>query len=334
MGVYEDLGVRTIINVAGTSTRVGGALMRSEVVDAMSAAAADSVSMVELQAAASRVIREATGAEAGYVTAGASSGLTLGTAAILAGLDPAKMDRLPDTTGMKDEVIIAREHRNGYDHAIRVAGATLVEVGMNEVFNGAGVRRVEPREYEAAISDRTAAIAYTAHPGSQPPIEEVVDLAHRNGLAVLVDGASQLPPIENLRRFVEAGADLVAFSGGKAIRGPQSSGVLCGRQDLIASVAIQHLDMDEFFDLWNPPEDLIPAGSIDAIPRHGIGRGFKVAKEEVVGLLTALKLFSSGTYRSEAEDHRRYLEYIADGLSGAAGGTSAGSSPTVKGSRC
>ncbi len=316
MGVYEELGVRTIITVAGTSTRVGGSLMHPEVVEAMSAAAPESVSMVELQAAASRRIREVTGAEAGYVTAGASSGLTLGTAAILAGLDPARMDRLPDTTGMKSEVIIAREQRNGYDHAIRVAGATLVEVGMNEQATGAGVRRTEAWEYEAAINDRTAAIAYTANPGSQPTIEEVVTVAHRHGLPVLVDAASQLPPIANLRRFIDAESDLVAFSGGKAIRGPQSSGVLCGRVELIASAAIQHLDLDELFDIWDPPEDLIPKGSITASPRHGLGRGFKVAKEEVVGLLTALDLFAEGRYQAETEAQRRYLEYVTDGLSG------------------
>jgi len=316
MGIYEELGVRTIINVAGSSTRVGGALMPDEVVQAMSEAASASVNMVELQAVASRQIAEATGAEAGYVTSGAAAGLTLGTAAILAGMNPGIMDRLPDTTGIANEMIISREHRNGYDHSIRVAGAKLIDVGMNEQVAGAGVRRTEAWEYEAAITDATVGIAYSATKTSQPPLEEVIRVAHEHGLPVLVDAAAQLPPIANLRRFIEMGVDLVAFSGGKALRGPQSAGIICGKRELIASVALQHLDMDEYFDIWDPPEDLIPKSAIKGIPRHGVGRGFKVSKENIVGLLTALRLFSQGAYVDEAASQRGYLEYIADSVSG------------------
>ena len=316
MSIYEKFGIRTIINVSGASTRVGGALMPPEVVEAMAQAARDSVSMTELQAAASRQIAKATGAEAGYVTSGAAAGLTLGAAAILAGLDPGLMERLPDTTGMKNEFIISREHRSGYDHSIRAAGARLVEVGMNEIVAGAGVRRTEAWEYEAAISDATAGIAYTATNDSQPPIEEVIQVAHKHDLPVLVDAAAQLPPISNLRAYIDMGADLVAFSGGKAMRGPQSSGVLCGSQEYIASVALQHLDMDEFFDVFDPPDDFIPKDQIVGIPRHGVGRGFKVAKETVIGLLTGLELFTSGAYAPNVVEQRRHLEYIVDGLSG------------------
>ena len=202
--------------------------MPDEVVQAMSEAASASVNMVELQAVASRQIAEATGAEAGYVTSGAAAGLTLGTAAILAGMNPGIMDRLPDTTGIANEMIISREHRNGYDHSIRVAGAKLIDVGMNEQVAGAGVRRTEAWEYEAAITDATVGIAYSATKTSQPPLEEVIRVAHEHGLPVLVDAAAQLPPIANLRRFIEMGVDLVAFSGGKALRGPQSAGIICG----------------------------------------------------------------------------------------------------------
>lgn len=316
MSVYERLGARRIINVAGASTRVGGALMLPEVVEAMSDAALESVSMVELQAAASRLIVEATGAESGYVTAGAASGLTLGSAAILAGFDPAKMERLPDTSGIKSEFIISREHRNGYDHAIRLSGARLVEVGMNEQVAGAGVRRTEPWEYSAAITDQTVGIAYVVNPTSQPPLHDVVDVAKEHGLAVLVDAAAEIPPVSNLRAFIDSGADLVAFSGGKALRGPQATGILCGRRDLIASAALQHLDMDEIFDIWNPPENLIPKKRLSAIPRHGIGRGFKVGKEQIVGLMTALHLFSEREGATNLQEQLRYLEYVADGLSG------------------
>ena len=316
MSIYEELGVRTIINVSGASTRVSGPLMPPEVAEAMVRASQESVSMMELQAVASEKISEVTGAEAGYIISGASAGLTLGTATILAGMDPGRMDRLPDTTGMKNEFIIAREHRNGYDHAIRLAGAKFVEIGMNEIVSGAGVRRTEAWEYEAAITPQTAGIAYTVTPDSEPPLEQVVKVAHRHGLPVLVDAAGELPPISNLRKFIGMGADLVAFSGGKSIRGPQSSGILCGRRDLIASAAVQHLDMDEFFDIWDPPESLIPKGMLTGIPRHGIGRGFKVGKEEIVGLLTALRMFADGEYAAETEQQRGLLEYIADGLSG------------------
>ena len=316
MGVYEAFGVRSIINVAGASTRVGGALMPREVIDAMSEAASSSVNMIELQAAASRLITELTGAEAGYVTSGAAAGLTLGAAAILVGLDPGKMDRLPDTSGMKNEFIISREHRNGYDHSVRVAGAKLVDVGMNEQIAGAGVRRTEAWEYEAAITENTAGIAYTVATDSQPPLQEVIEVAHRHSLPVLLDAAAQLPPIANLRTFIDMGADLVTFSGGKALRGPQASGILCGRKDLIVSAALQHQDMDEYFGIWDPPEDFIPKTEIIGIPRHGIGRGFKVSKENVVGLMTALKLFAEGRYTTDFDEQRRHLEFIVDGLSG------------------
>lgn len=290
--------------------------MPPDVIEAMSEAAESSVNMVELQAAASRMIAEVTGAEAGYVTSGAAAGLTLGTAAILAGLDPGKMERLPDTTGMKNEFIISREQRNGYDHSVRLAGARLVEVGMNEQVAGAGVRRTEAWEYEVAITENTVGVAYTVTADSQPPLEEVLEVAHRHDIPVLVDAAAQLPPISNLRRFIELGADLVTFSGGKALRGPQSTGILCGRKEYIASAALQHLDTDEHFGIWAPPEELIPKSRIIGMPRHGIGRGFKVSKENAIGLLTALRLFSEAAYSPDFDEQRGYLEYVADGLSG------------------
>ena len=316
MSIYGEFGVRTIINVSGASTRVGGALMPPVVVEAMARAAEESVSMPELQAGASRYIASVTGAEAGYVTAGASSALTLGAAAIMAGMDPGAMDRLPDTSGLRSEFIIAREHRNGYDHAVRVAGGTLIEVGMNEVVANAGVRRTEAWEYEAAVTERTAAIYYGQGPDSEPPLAEVVDVARRCGLPVLVDAAGELPPRANLRAFIDAGADLVCFSGGKALRGPQSSGILCGRADLIASAALQHLDMDEFFTVWDPPADLIPADGLPGIPRHGIGRGFKVSKEVVVALLAALRNFAEGGLDDSYRQQLGHLERLADSLAG------------------
>src|SRR5437899_3251389 len=183
---------------------------------------------------------------------------------------------------------MARNHRNAYDHMIRLDGVRIVEAGLDEVGLGAGVRGVEGWEIEAAITERTAAIAYVQKPGGRPALEEVTRIARSHDVPVLVDAAAELPPVANLRRLIERGASLVAFSGGKAIRGPQASGILCGRRDLVMSAALQMIDMDSRFDTWDPPREFIDKSKLKGIPRHGIGRGFKVGKEEVVGLITAL----------------------------------------------
>jgi len=154
--VYQRLGLRTIVNASGPSTRLSGGIMRREVAEAMAEASQWCVDLAELQGRASEILAETTGAEAGYVTAGASAALMLATAACLAGLDPAKMNRLPDTTGMANEVVVARSQRNMYDHAVAQAGAKLIEVGIPDRFSGAGVRDTQVWEYEAAITDRIA----------------------------------------------------------------------------------------------------------------------------------------------------------------------------------
>jgi L-seryl-tRNA(Ser) seleniumtransferase len=289
--VYERLGVTPIINAFGTNTRLSGGLMAPEVSQAMVEASQYCVDMVELQARASLLIAEATGAEAGYVTSGAAAAVLLGLAACLTGLDPDKMNRLPDTTGMKSEIVVPRSHRNFYDRAARSLGAKVVEVGISDRFSDTGVRDVEPWEIAAAITERTAAVYYLAKPFSQPTLPEVVAVARMRGVPVVVDAAAELPPVENLRRFIGEGADLVAYSGGKAIGGPQASGILTGRRDLIAAAALQNFDLDVFFDLFDPPPAFIDKSRLPGLPQHGIGRPCKVGKEEIVGLLTALRLF-------------------------------------------
>jgi D-glucosaminate-6-phosphate ammonia-lyase len=316
MNIYERLGVRIRINAAGTLTRLGGSLMPPEVVEAMVKAAQYSVDISELQAKAGAVIAECTGAEAGIVTSGAAAALTLATAACLTGLDAAKMERLPDTDGMANEVLMCRTHRTTYDHAIRAAGARIRDVGFNDGATGAGVRGVEPWEIEAAITPQTAAIAYLATPANQPPLAAVAALAKRHSLPVVVDAAAQLPPVENLRRFLAEGADLVAFSGGKAIRGPQGSGILCGCRDLIAAAVLQQLDMDVAPETWDPPEDLIPRRLLRGIPHHGIGRGFKVGKEEIVGLLVALQRYVRLDGKAEEREMDARLAPVAGALAG------------------
>jgi D-glucosaminate-6-phosphate ammonia-lyase len=314
MNVYAQFGLEPIINAAGASTRVGGPLMHPKAVAAMAEAAAACIPLDRLQGAASSVIAAVTGGEAGYVTAGAAAGLTLSAAACLARLDVGIMDRLPDTSGLPNEIIVSREQRNGYDHALRAAGARLIEVGMNERVAGAGVRRTETWEIDAAISERTVAVAYFETPDSAPPVEEIAALCRQRGVPLIVDAAGQLPPAANLRRFVAAGADLVAFSGGKGLRGPQSTGIVTGRRDLIMSIALQHLDLDEHWSTWTPPENLIDRSRLRGFPRHGIGRGFKVAREEIVALLVALQCFVEGDYRADIERFCRYLRRVADGV--------------------
>ena len=320
--IFERLGVPTIINAHGPSTRLSGGLMRPEVAAAMVEASGRCVDIAELQAAAGKVIANATGAQAGYVTSGAAAGLLLATAAAMAGLDAGAMSRLPDTRGLKNQVIVARSQRNMYDHAVRAAGARLVEVGLPDRVAGAGIRDAEPWEYAAAMTDRTAAVYYVATPESEPTLGDVAEVAHAHGVPVIVDAAAQLPPLANLKRFVTEGADLVVFSGGKAIGGPQASGILPGRHDLIMSAALQHLDMDVDPRTWSPPAGLIDPTLVTGLPHHGIGRPCKVGKEEIAGLVTALGL----ALKEEADGSRharwqRLADDLRDALNGLGWGT-------------
>jgi D-glucosaminate-6-phosphate ammonia-lyase len=303
LSIYQRLGVRKRINGAGLLTRLGGSLMPPEVLDAMRDAAGCFVDMAELQSRACDIIARHTGAEAGIVTSGAAAAITLATAACLARLDVARMERLPDTAAMPNEVIMFRAHRTAYDHAIRAAGARIVEVGFNDVATGCGVRGLEGWEIEAAIGPNTVAIAYAANPSGQPPLPAVAAVARKHDLPVIVDAAAQLPPKANLRRFIREGATLVAYSGGKAIRGPQGTGILCGVRELVASALVQQLDMDILIDTWTAPAGLLDGHFGDRLPHHGIGRGCKVDKESIVGLLVALERFAAS---DEDEENSRY----------------------------
>jgi L-seryl-tRNA(Ser) seleniumtransferase len=317
--IYRRRGVRTLINAKGPSTRLSGGIMRPEVIAAMADAAGQCVDMAELEAHASQVIADLTGAEAGYVASGAAACLLLATAACVTGLEPGRMARLPDTAGMKNEVIVVRSQRNFYDHAVRAAGIRLVEVGLPDRYAGAGVRDAEPWEIADAITDRTAAVFYVADRFARPSLADVVKVAHAAGMPVIVDAAAQLPPQSNLRRFIAEGADLVAFSGGKAINGPQGTGILAGRRDLIMAAALQHLDLDIFWEQWSPPPALIDKARLKGVPQHGIGRPCKVGKEQIIGLLAALELF---VVEGDAARHQRWrdlAETLANGLSGLAG---------------
>jgi D-glucosaminate-6-phosphate ammonia-lyase len=308
--IFERFGINRIINATGTVTRLGASPMDGEVIAAMAAAAQCSMDISDLQGSACEVIAKCTGAEAGIVTSGAAAGLLIGAAACMAGLDPAKMAKLPNTEGMRNEFIVARTHRNSYDHAVRAAGAHLVEVGLADRLTGCGVRDTEAWEVEAAIGDRTAGVLYLARSDSRPDLEAVVRVAHAADVPVLVDAAAEIPPASNLRRFVEEGADLVVFSGGKGIGGPSASGILCGRRRLVASALLQQLDLDYLYEDWQPPVQLIDKRDLRGVPRHGVGRPCKAGKEQIVGLLTALIRFTE----DDDEARNKRLAIIADAL--------------------
>ena len=328
-GIYARLGVKRRINAAGTLTRLGGTLMAPEVLDAMRAAAQSSVDIGELQSAASRAIARATGAEAGLVTSGASAALTLAAASCLAGYDIARMARLPDTRDMPNEIVMIRTHRNAYDHALRAAGATIVDIGHNDRGTGAGLRGIEAWEIEAAVGPRTAAFCFAATAETKHDLPRVAETCHRRGVPVIVDAAAQLPPSANLRAFIAAGADLVVFSGGKAIRGPQSSGILAGKRDLVASALLQQLDMDVIPQRWAAP-DFVDRAKVPAPPHHGIGRGFKVGKEEIVGLLVALERFTATDDLAHLRALESRLQKLADALRGTETRIVVGKVPTLE----
>jgi L-seryl-tRNA(Ser) seleniumtransferase len=301
-GIYERLGVRTVISAVGPATRLGGTTLDPAVLQAMAEAARACVRMDELERCAGQIIAEITGAEAGYVTCGGAAALALAAAACMTGVDPVRINQLPDVEGMPHEIIVQRTQRYDYDHALRGVGARLVEVGFPDL--------TFAYEVERAIGPRTAAVAYYPTPGRPSlRLQEVVEIAHRHSIPVIVDAALELPPTANLRSFVAAGADLVAYSGGKVIHGPQASGFLCGRADLIRAVALNHQDMDVRPETWGS-RDLMDSGSLQGPPHHGIGRAMKVGKEEIVGLVVALQRFVERDEAAELAGWRKKLEHI------------------------
>jgi D-glucosaminate-6-phosphate ammonia-lyase len=309
---YERLGVRRRINAAGALTRLGGAVMAPEVVEAMAAASRGSVDIGDLQEAASARIAEATGAEAGMVTTGAAAALTLAAAAAIARWDVAKMAALPHVAA---DILLPRTHRTGYAHALAASGARLIDIGHNDRSTGAGVRGLEAWEIEAALSPSVVAVGFSVNATSIVDLPTAAAVCRARGLPLIVDAAAQLPPKGNLQRFIAMGADLVAFSGGKALGGPQASGILAGRRDLIASALLQQLDMDVAPEIWSPPK-LIDRANLRGVPHHGIGRGFKAGKEEIVGLLTALDRFVKADDAATTAALEARLRAIASALKG------------------
>lgn len=313
MNIYERFGIKPIICVSGPKTRNGGSLMEEEALKAMYDAAHYSVNMFELEAVASKIIAQKTHAEAGLVTCGCFHSLTLAAAACICGFNVSKMNRLPDTTGIPHEFLMPWHQMSGYDHSIKAAGGKIIPVGLeNRTFHPYEVVTITARDVEAEIDDEnTVGILYAARHGSHPPLQEVIKVAKRYQVPVIIDAAAQVPPVENLHRFIDMGADLVCISGGKGIRGPQASGILCGKKELISSAAMQMLDMGiKPFDEWEPPKDFILKEKLRGRPAHGIGRGSKVSKEAIIGLLVALENLNSDKLKQKFGYLKNLLEQI------------------------
>ena len=288
--VYKKLGVSPIINAQSWVTSLGGSIMRPEVLSAMDEAANAFVDIKKLNRAAGEVVALACGAEQGLVTAGCSAAQVLMVAACMTGQSESNVEQLPDTTGMKNEVVLFKGQRNRYDKAFVTAGAKLVLYGSEH--------EGTTDELEAAINENTACVAFVIMPFSSHGVglEETIRVAHERGVPVIVDAAAELPPRANLSKFHRMGADMVAFSGGKGIGGPQSSGLLSGKADLVEAAVMNSLNLDSAV--------------------AGIGRPMKVSKENIVGLVTAIQLFTDSDEAAEWEGWQMKAQYVAERLQG------------------
>ena len=271
--VYTRIGVRPFINCTATLTINGGSLTFPEVIAAMEQAAHFHVDLDELMERTSARLAELLHVEWALVTAGTAAALTHATAACLVGTDPEKIQRLPNLEGLKDEVIVPRESRNAYDHAIRTLGVKIVEVS-------------NPEELRKAIGPHTAMIELLGNYFGKADfdLKDVAPIAKERGIPILVDAAADYLIVPN--PYLALGADLVAYSGGKVIRGPQGAGMLVGRKDLVRAA-------------W-----------ANSAPHHAFGRALKVTKEEIIGMLTAVEVWRGG--RDIEADFREWNRWYAE----------------------
>lgn len=279
---YEKLGVTKIINAAGTYTALTASIMPPPVQAAVARAAKSPVRLAELQTAAGEYIARLLKCEAALVTDGAASALTLGAAACMTRANKAAIHNLPtDLAGIRNEVLVQKTHRYDYDHAIRNCGARFVEVETIE-------------QYESAFNERTVmAHFFNAAESGRIGRQDWIRVAHAHGVPCFNDAAADVPPIANLWNYTQMGFDLVTFSGGKGIRGPQNAGLLLGRKDLITAATLNN----------SPISDTV-------------GRGMKVAKEQIVGMVAALDWFLAQTDASMEAEFRRRAESIQARLQG------------------
>lgn len=308
--MYRDLGVRTVINGQFPLTRLGGSVLPKEVQEAMVDSTLHWCSVWELEEKAGAAIAEICGAEAAHVTCGAFAALVLSAAACIAGRDPEKMNRLPDTSGMKNEIIIQAGLRGThpgeptmYDRSMEVPGGRFVEIGGGD--SGA-----TPAELEAAIGSRTAAIHFMVPPGPEHgsgivPLEQVIEIGHAHQVPIIVDAAGQTYPVNLLRKFTGMGADLVCYAA-KYVHGANSAGWVCGRRDLVETVALHSFIGQE-------------AGGRDPRPGYykSIGRGYKLDRQEIVGTVVALRRWVNMDHQKErVEPAMVRIRKMQDELSG------------------
>ena len=274
---FRELGVKTFINAAGTYTALTASTMPPEVREAWQYATGHYVKLTQLQDAVGARIAELTGAEAAMVTSGAAGALTVGTAGILTGTDPEKIRRLPDTSGMRNEVLIQKSHRFAYDHAVRSAGVTMVEVET-------------PEDVERAAGSRTAMMLFFNDANDRGAIKDAewVRLARQHNIPSFIDCAADVPPVENLTKYLKLGFDLVTFSGGKGLMGPQSAGLLLGRKNLIEAA---RLNTSPFSD--------------------SLARGMKVNKEEMLAMMVAVEHYLKRDHAADLREWNRRCDVIA-----------------------
>jgi L-seryl-tRNA(Ser) seleniumtransferase len=279
---FKELGVRPIINAAGTYTALTASLMPAEVQAAWSYAAQRYARLDELHDAVGRRIAELVGCEAAMVTAGAASALTLGTAACITGSNAQFIRRLPDTAGMKNEVIIQKSHHFGYEHAVRNCGTRLIEVETRA-------------DLERAVSGRTAMMLFLNYgePAGEIKAAEFAELGKKHNVPTFSDCAADVPPSENLSKYLKMGFSLVTFSGGKGLCGPQSAGLLLGRKDLVAAARLN-----------GPPNS------------DTVGRGMKVNKEEMIAMLVAVEMYLKRDHAADDREWRRRIGVIASAVAG------------------
>ena len=293
--ILKELGIRTFVNAAGTYTAMTASLMHDEVVETIKQGAKKFAMLDEVQDKVGEKIAELCHAEAATVTAGCWSALVLGTAGVLTGMDMKKVAQLPDVTGMKSEVIVQKGHNIGYVHALTNTGAKIIEIETVQ-------------ELEKAINEKTAMMWFlnTYAPMGKIQHEEWVAIAKKHKIPTMIDMAADVPPVSNLWKYNDLGFDLVCVSGGKAMCGPQSAGILMGRKDLIA------------------------AARLSAPPRGGnIGRGMKVNKEEILGMYVALEKYINQDHDAEWKMWESKIDSIKTAVNSIEGVTTEVSVPPI-----
>ena len=282
---FKELGIRTFINAAGTYTSMTGSLMPKEVIDAINYGSLEYVNLDELQDKVGERIAELLECEYATVSSGCFGAMSIAMAGVMSGKDPKKIKQLPDTTGLKNEVILQESHTIGYAQALTNVGAKLVKVKTAE-------------ELENSINEKTAMLWFLNANTDRGDIkwEEFVSLGKKHNIPTFIDCAADVPPVDNLFKFTRIGFDMVAFSGGKGLRGPQSAGLLLGEKEYIEAAR-----------LHTPPRG------------ETIGRGMKVNKEEVLGMFAALELYLSKDHQAEWKMWEDQIDLISESAKSVSG---------------